>query len=426
MPSFGSRLQHAWNAFIGRDPTRINVEETVGYSSSYRPDRMRFTRNNARSIVTTIYNRIAVDVSNVHIEHVRLDDNGRYLEAINSGLNQCLTVQANLDQTGKAFIQDVVQSMFDDGCVAIVPVDTTIDPTKSTSYEIETMRTGRILEWYPKSVRVNLYNERTGRREDIILPKSMVAIVENPFYASMNEPNSTLQRLLRTLNKLDLANEQSASGKLDLIIQLPYVVKNPLRKEQAEARRRDIEAQLTGSKYGIAYTDGTERITQLNRAVENNLWTQAKELTTMLYNQLGLTQAVLDGTADEKVMNNYFSNTINPILAAIVDSMICKFLTKTARSQKQSIKYFREPFKLVPVSNLADIADKFTRNEILSSNEIRAIIGYKPSKDPKADELRNKNLNQSKEEQSQEPNQNGIEMAPEVEGDKQSFKDILG
>lgn len=426
MPSFGSRLQHAWNAFIGRDPTRINVEETVGYSSSYRPDRMRFTRNNARSIVTTIYNRIAVDVSNVHIEHVRLDDNGRYLEAINSGLNQCLTVQANLDQTGRAFIQDVVQSMFDDGCVAIVPVDTTIDPTKSTSYEIETMRTGRILEWYPKSVRVNLYNERTGRREDIILPKSMVAIVENPFYASMNEPNSTLQRLLRTLNKLDLANEQSASGKLDLIIQLPYVVKSPLRKEQAEARRRDIEAQLTGSKYGIAYTDGTERITQLNRAVENNLWTQAKELTTMLYNQLGLTQAVLDGTADEKVMNNYFSNTIDPILAAIVDSMICKFLTKTARSQKQSIKYFREPFKLVPVSNLADIADKFTRNEILSSNEIRAIIGYKPSKDPKADELRNKNLNQSKEEQSQEPNQNGIEMAPEVEGDKQSLKDILG
>ena len=426
MPSFGSRLQHAWNAFIGRDPTRINVEETVGYSSSYRPDRMRFTRNNARSIVTTIYNRIAVDVSNVHIEHVRLDDNGRYLEAINSGLNQCLTVQANLDQTGRAFIQDVVQSMFDDGCVAIVPVDTTIDPTKSTSYEIETMRTGRILEWYPKSVRVNLYNERTGRREDLILPKSMVAIVENPFYASMNEPNSTLQRLLRTLNKLDLANEQSASGKLDLIIQLPYVVKSPLRKEQAEARRRDIEAQLTGSKYGIAYTDGTERITQLNRAVENNLWTQAKELTTMLYNQLGLTQAVLDGTADEKVMNNYFSNTIDPILAAIVDSMICKFLTKTARSQKQSIKYFREPFKLVPVSNLADIADKFTRNEILSSNEIRAIIGYKPSKDPKADELRNKNLNQSKEEQSQEPNQNGIEMAPEVEGDKQSLKDILG
>ena len=391
--TIGSRLKHAWNAFFSnRDPTSSYKNTGIGYS--YRPDRVRLTRGNERSIVTSVYNRIALDASAIDIIHARLDDNDRFTSIIDSGLNNCLTVEANIDQTGRSFFQDVVMSMLDEGCVAIVPVDTTFDPTVSGSYDVNTMRTGKILEWYPSHVKVKVYNEKTGKKDDIILTKSMVAIIGNPLYAVINEPDSTMQRLIRKLNLLDVIDEQSGSGKLDLIIQLPYVIKTEARRQQAEQRRKDIEMQLSGSKYGIAYTDGTERITQLNRSVENNLMKQIEYLTNMLYSQLGITQTILDGTADDKTMLNYYNRTIEPIVSAIVDEMKRKFLTKTARSQKQSILFFRDPFKLVPVSELAEIADKFTRNEIMSSNEIRQIVGMKPSDDPKADELRNKNLSE--------------------------------
>lgn len=405
--SFTERWRNGWNAFLGRDPTKYqpNYNE-LGYGLSYRPDRTRLSVSNERSIITTIYNRIALDVSQCNIEHVKVDENGRYTDTIKSGLNNALSLDANTDQTGKAFIQDVVLSMFDEGCVAIVPTDTSVDPTDSGSYDILTLRTAEVKEWYPYDVKVRLYNENTGQKEEILLPKKMVAIIENPFYAVMNEPNSTLQRLIRTLNRLDRTDEQNASGKLDLIIQLPYVIKSEARKQQAEARRKAIEDQLMGSKYGIAYTDGTERITQLNRAVENQLWTQASDLTAMLYQQLGISQAILDGSADEQVMLNYYDHTINPILTAICEEMIRKFLTKTARTQGQTIKFFRDPFKLVPVKELAEISDKFIRGEIASPNELRAEIGWKPSKDPEADELRNRNLNQEKQ-----PGQEATEAA---------------
>lgn len=387
--SFGSRLKHAWNAFSGN--AQMNYRD-LGMSYAYRADRPRLTRGNERSIVTSVYNRIALDVAALNIQHVRLDKNGRFLSVIEDGLNNCLTLEANVDQTARSFIQDVVISMFDEGSVAIVPVDTTTDPNVSGSYDIQTMRVGQILDWYPQHVRIRLYNEQTGQKQDVVLPKSAVAIIENPLYAVINEPNSTMQRLIRKLNLLDVIDEQSGSGKLDLIIQLPYVIKTEARRQQAEARRKDIESQLSGTKYGIAYTDGTERITQLNRSVNNNLMSQIEYLTSMLYSQLGITQSILDGTADEKTMLNYNTRTIEPIIAAIVDEMKRKFLTKTARSQLQSISYFRDPFKLVPVNEIAEIADKFTRNEIMTSNEIRQVIGMKPSDDPGADELRNKNL----------------------------------
>ena len=397
--SFGSRLKHAWNAFVNnRDPTNYYRDVGIGYS--YRPDRPRLTCGNERSIVTSVYNRIALDAAAINIQHIRLDTNNRFVSTMDSGLNNCLTVEANVDQTARAFIQDAVMSMLDEGCVAIVPIDTTFDPSITGSYDIQTMRTGKILEWHPAHIKVRVYNEKTGLKEDILVPKSVAAIVENPLYAVINEPNSTMQRLIRKLNLLDVVDEQSSSGKLDLIIQLPYVIKTEARRKQAENRRKDIENQLAGSKFGIAYTDGTERITQLNRSVENNLMSQIEYLTSMLYSQLGITQSILDGTADEKTMLNYYNRTIEPILSAIVDEMKRKFLTKTARSQLQSISFFRDPFRLVPVNDIAEIADKFTRNEIMTSNEIRQIIGMKPSSDPNADELRNKNLSEPKGEKS--------------------------
>lgn len=389
-----NRLQHAWNAFFNRDPTIEYRNEYNGNWYSYRPDRARFTRGNERSIVTSIYNRIALDVSSINIQHVRLDENNRFKSIIESGLNNCLSLDANIDQTGRAFIQDAVMSMLDEGCVALVPVDTTFDPNITGSFDINTIRTGKILEWRPNHVKVKVYNERIGRQDDIVLPKSMVAIIENPLYAVINEPNSTMQRLIRKLSLLDVTDEQTASGKLDLIIQLPYIIKTEARRQQADQRRKDIEMQLAGSKYGIAYTDGTERITQLNRPVENNLMKQIEYLTNMLYSQLGITQTILDGTADDKTMLNYYSRTIEPIVSAIVDEMKRKFLTKTARSQRQSIQFFRDPFKLVPINDIAEIADKFTRNEIMTSNEIRQIVGMKPSDDPNADVLRNSNISQ--------------------------------
>lgn len=389
------RLIHAWNAFMNRDPTQEYREyQDIGSGYSIRPDRPRFTRGNEKSIVTSVYNRIALDVSAISIQHVRLDDNGRFKEQIDSGLNKCLTLSSNIDQTNRAFIQDAVMSMLDEGCVAITPIETTINPKVSDSYDILSMRTAKIVEWYPQHVKIRVYNERNGRQEEVVVPKKMVAIVENPLYAVINEPNSTMQRLVRKLGLLDVTDEQTASGKLDLIIQLPYIIKTEARRQQAEERRKNIEMQLAGSKYGIAYTDGTERITQLNRSLENNLMKQIEYLTSMLYSQLGITQSILDGTADEKTMLNYYSRTIEPIIAAIVDEMKRKFLTKTARSQKQSILFFREPFKLVPVNDIAEIADKFTRNEIMTSNELRQIVGLKPSDDPKADMLINSNLNQ--------------------------------
>ena len=394
------RIAHAWNAFLNPLTIGGQVFPNVGMSSSIRPDRTRLTVGNEQSMVSSVYNRIGIDVAAVSIQHVKLDDNERYLETIKSGLNECLTLDANIDQTGRSFIQDVVISMFDEGVVAIVPVETTLDPTKSNSYEINSMRAGKVLEWYPSHIRVRLYNDLTGRKEDILLPKKSVAIVENPLYEVMNKPNSTLKRLINKLNLLDAIDSQSGSGKLDIIIQLPYVIKTEARKLQAEQRRKDIEMQLAGSKYGIAYTDGTEKITQLNRPAENNLMKQIEYLTSMLYSQLGLTESIFDGTADEKTMLNYHNRTIEPILSSIVDELKRKFLTKTARTQKQSIMIFRDPFKLVPVSELADIADKFTRNEILSSNELRSIVGYKPSKDPEADELRNKNLNMAEDKKT--------------------------
>lgn len=399
--TFGSRVKHAWNAFLNRDPTNINKDYSGGFY--YRPDRVRLSKGNDRSIITAALNRIALDVASVSIKHCRLDDNGRFKEEIKSDLNNCLTLEANLDQTARAFYQDVVLSMFNEGCIAIVPVDTSINPNNTNSYDILSMRTGKIVDWYPNAVRVNVYNDRTGKREDIIISKSAVAIIENPLYAVMNEPNSTLKRLVRKLVLLDSIDEQSSSGKLDLIIQLPYVVKTEARKQQANERRQEIERQLTGSKYGIAYTDGTEKITQLNRPVENNLMKQIEYLTSMLYGQLGITPEIMNGTADEKTMLNYNNRTIEPIISAIVDEMKRKFLSKTARTQNQTIMFFKEPFKLVPVNDLAEIADKFTRNEILTSNEFRQIIGVKPSDDPKADQLVNSNISQPTEVPYMEP-----------------------
>lgn len=387
------RLKHAWNTFKNKDPTQVNWN--IGPSYGYRPDRMRYTRGNERSIVTAVYNRIAMDVAAVNLKHIRLDENDRYKETIDSGLNNCLSVEANLDQTGRAFIQDLVASMLDEGCVAAVPTDADDEPEDSGNFKVYTLRTGKILEWYPRHVKVEVYNEQKGQRQQIIIPKSTVPLIENPMYSVMNEPNSIYQRLVRKLTLLDVVDEQTSSGKLDLIIQLPYIIKTEARREEAEKRRKDIEKQLSEGKYGIAYTDGTERITQLNRPVENNLMKQIEYLTSMFFSQLGITQSILDGTADEKTMLNYYNRTIEPILSAIADEMKRKFLTPTARSQKQTIAYFRDPFKLVPVNDIAEIADKFTRNEIMTSNEIRQVIGMKPSSDPNADVLRNKNLSDS-------------------------------
>ena len=414
--SFIARLKHGWNAFTGnRDPTFQRYDTGPGYS--IRPDRPRFTRGNERSIVTSVFNRIALDVAAIKIQHCDLDEQDRFISVRNSKLNNCLNLEANLDQTGRAFIQDVVMSMFDEGVVAIVPVDTTIDPRITGSFDILSMRTGKIVEWFPQYVKVNVYNEATGRKEDVILPKRSVCIIENPLYAIVNEPNSTLQRLIRKLNLLDTIDEQSGSGKLDLIVQLPYIIKTDARRAQAEQRRKDIETQLAGSKFGIAYTDGTERITQLNRPVENNLMKQIEYLTSMLYSQLGITQAILDGTADEKAMLNYYNRTIEPIVAAIVDGMKRTFLTKTARAQRQSIVYFRDPFKLVTVGDLAASADTFTRNEILTSNEFRQIIGMKPSSDPKADQLVNSNIRQAESQMYNPKDQAGTEYDAETDAE---------
>ena len=404
MATMTQRIRSGWNAFIGRDPTSTSIplsEEMSGFGYSSRPDRVRYTKGNQRSIVASIYNRISVDVASIKIEHAKLDKDGRYKERLSSGLNDCINVSANVDQTGRALIQDIVESMFDEGVVAVVPTDTNIDPIKTGSYDILELRTGKIIAWYPKMVKVHAYNENTGKYQDILVPKDEVAIIENPFYSIMNEPNSTLQRLIQAINKLNSANDISTSSKLDLIIQLPYVTKSPQRKEEAKRRRKEIEDQLSTSKLGIAYTDGTEKVTQLNRSLDNNLWTQVKELTEQLYSQLGVTPSILDGTADEATRINYFNSTIEPICSAIVDEFERKFLTKTARTQGQAIVFFRDPFKLVPVSQLADIADKFTRNEIMTSNEIRGEIGMKPVKDPKADMLINKNLNMTDEQTKQ-------------------------
>ena len=393
--TFSNRLKHAWNAFMNRDPP-LQYKD-LGYISSYRPDRMRFTRGNERSIVTAIYNRIAIDCASITIQHVKLDENGRYKEVINSGLNNCLNLEANVDQTGRAFIQDVVQSMLDEGCVAIVPVETAVNIKQAGSYDILQLRTGRITEWYPRDVGIYVFNEFTGMKERVIFPKDKVAIVENPLYAIINEPNSTMQRLIRKLNLLDAVDEQSSSGKLDMIIQLPYIIKTEQRRQQAESRRKEIEMQLANTKYGIAYTDGTEKITQLNRSLDNHLMEQVEYLTNMLYSQLGITKEILEGTADEQTMLNYNNRTIEPIVAAIVDEMKRKFLTKTGRSQNQSIVFFKDPFKLVPVNQIAEIADKFTRNEIMTSNEIRQVVGMKPVDDPNADKLRNANMPQQED-----------------------------
>lgn len=385
-------LKHSWNAFANRDPTRSYYD--IGPSYSYRPDRPRLSRGNERSIATAIYNRIALDVASVTIKHCQTDKDGRYIEDIDSNLNECLTLSANIDQTSRSFMQDVVMSMLDEGCVAIVPVDTVDEPTLTNTFDVQSMRTGKILEWFPKHVLVRLYNDQKGEKEDLLFPKEIVAIIENPLYAIINEPNSTMQRLIRKLSLLDVTDEQTASGKLDLIIQLPYLIKTEARRDQANRRRQEIEDQLSGSKYGIAYVDGTEKITQLNRSLENNLLKQIEYLTNMVYSQLGITETILNGTADEKTMLNYNNRTIEPFVSAIVDEMKRKFLSKTARSQFQTITYFKDPFRLVPVNDIAEIADKFTRNEIMTSNEIRQVVGLKPSKDPKADELVNSNISQ--------------------------------
>ena len=429
MPSFTDRVKSAWNAFNGRDYFSSRPYVDIGSGSSYRPDRSRIFFTADSSIVKAISTRIAIDVAATTLEHVRIDEERNYQETIDSSLNECLTLSANIDQTGRAFIQDAAESMFDEGVVAIVPTDITFnygatkDPYLSESYSIDKLRTGKIVEWYPQHVKIRLYNEINGRNEEVVLPKKFVAIVQNPLYSIMNEPNSTLQRLIRTYNDIDALNAQSTSGKLDLIIQLPYVIKSDLKQQQAEQRRRLIEEQLTDSKYGIAYIDGTEKITQLNRPLENNLWNQAKDLEQRLFNQLGLTQAVFDGTADEATMINYQNRTVEPCVAAFADEMKRKFLSKTARSQGQSIIYFKDPFRLVPVSQMAEIADKFTRNEILSPNEIRAEIGYKPNKDPKSDELRNRNINQNSESASAtETMPNGTEEEVDVSGSPQEIQ----
>ncbi len=425
--TFGSRLKHAWNAFMNRDPTNRGYGDYPYYygGSSYSNFRPRLTRGNERSIVTSVINQIAIDVAQIDIKHVRLDDNNRYESDINSGLNECLTLSANLDQTGRAFKQDIVMSMLDEGHVAIVPVDTKLDPTTTQSIDITSMRTGKVKTWYPDAVEVDVYNEHTGRREDITLPKSMVAIVENPLYSILNEPNSTYQRLVRKLNMLDVIDEQTSSGKLDLLIQLPYTLKSEARQKQAEKRRKEIEMQLTGSKYGIAYVDSTEHITQLNRSVENNLMTQIEYLTKMLYSQLGISEEILNGTADEKTMLNYKNRTIEPIVSAIVDEMKRKFLSKTARSQRQSIECFTNPFKLVPVNTVAEIGDKFTRNEIVTSNEIRQAIGMPPAKDPKADQLVNSNISQSDQQLANQVDVNGNSVAQSQTGLTKAGESVL-
>ena len=388
-----SRLKHSWNAFMNRDPTYDYINTGPGYSS--RPDRPRFTRGNERTIVTAIYNRIALDVASINISHCKVDNNGRFIETINSSLNKCLNLEANLDQTGRAFVQDIVMSMLDEGSVAIIPVETDISPSKTESYKILSMRTGKIMEWYPNHVKVRLYDERDGEKKDIKLEKKSVAIIENPLYAVINEHNSTMQRLMRKLALLDSMDERMSTGKLDMIIQLPYVIKSETRRKEAERRRKELEEQMSGSTYGIGYIDGTERIVQLNRSLDNNLVKQVEQLTSQLYSQLGITQAILDSSASEEEMLNYYSRTIEPIISAIVDEMKRKFLTKTARTQNQTIKFFRDPFRLVPLSKLAEIAGTFTQNEIITANEVRQIIGMKPSDDPKADQLVNSNINQT-------------------------------
>lgn len=419
------KLQHAWNAFINEDSSKsLQYSPNLGYATTSNPYRSTFTKGNERSIITAVYNRIAIDCASIDIKHVRLDENDRFIEDINSNLNKCLTVEANKDQTARTFKQDIIMSLFDEGVVAVVPIDTSMDINKTTSYDILSMRTGRIIAWFPDHVRIEVYNDRKGIKEQITMPKSDVAIIENPLYAIMNEKNSILQRLIRKLNLLDAIDEQSGSGKLDLIVQLPYVIKTEARREQAEKRRKDIEDQLNNSKFGIAYTDGTERITQLNRPVENNLMKQIEYLTSMLYSQLGITQEVLDGSADEKTMLNYMNRTVEPILAEIVNEMYRKFLTKTARSRGESIIFFNNPFRLVPISLLADMADKFTRNEIMSSNEFRQIIGLRPSEDPQADELRNKNLNAGNEQSFANTNDDAKDLLSQLttkpEGENQN------
>lgn len=406
-----SRLKHSWNAFMNRDPTYDYINTGPGYSS--RPDRPRFTRGNERTIVTAIYNRIALDVASINISHCKVDNNGRFIETINSSLNKCLNLEANLDQTGRAFVQDIVMSMLDEGSVAIVPVETDISPSKTESYKILSMRTGKIIEWYPNHVKIRLYDERDGEKKDIKLEKKSVAIIENPLYAVINEHNSTMQRLMRKLALLDSMDERMSTGKLDMIIQLPYVIKSETRRKEAERRRKELEEQMSGSTYGIGYIDGTERIVQLNRSLDNNLVKQVEQLTSQLYSQLGITQAILDSSASEEEMLNYYSRTIEPIISAIVDEMKRKFLTKTARTQNQTIKFFRDPFRLVPLSKLAEIAGTFTQNEIITANEVRQIIGMKPSDDPKADQLVNSNINQTglgvgiEDQQEQEQSQEG-------------------
>ena len=395
MPSLKDRLIHSWNAFMNKDPTRWDY----GAAYANRPDRIRTTRGNERTLITSVYNRISVDCAAIDIKHVKLDDRDRYMETIQSGLNNCFTLEANIDQQSRNFVQDIVMSMLDEGCVAVVPVDTKVSPISTETTEINTMRTGKIVQWYPQHVRIRLYNDKTGLFEEITLPKKAVGIIENPFYSVMNEPNSTMQRLIHKLNLLDIIDEQKGANKLDLIIQLPYIIKTEARRQQAENRRKDIEKQLSSSNYGIAYTDGTERITQLNRSVDNQLFNQVETLTRMLYSQLGLTEEIMNGTADENALNNYYNRTIEPIMSAIVGELKRKFLTKTARSQKQSIMFFRDPFKLVPTTQLAELADKFTRNEIMSSNEFRQVVGMQPSQDPNADVLRNKNLSPAKGEE---------------------------
>lgn len=414
MPNFGERLQHAWNAFFSRDPTNTEVF-SYSYGSSTRPDRVRLTRGNERSIVNAIYSRIAVDVASVNIVHCRVDENGKFIEQIRSDLNNCLTLEANKDQTSRSLLIDITMSMFDEGVVAVVPVECDVDPIKST-FKIYSLRTGKITAWYPDHVRVSLYNDKTGKREEVTLPKKYVAIIENPFYSVMNEPNSTLQRLIRKLNLLDVVDEQTSSGKLDLIIKLPYLVKGEKREKQAEKRRRDIEDQLTGTKYGIAYVDSTENITQLNRPLENNLMSQIEYLTKMLYGQLGMPEEIFNGTADEATLLSYYNRTIEPILSTYCLEFKRKWLTKTARTQLQSIQFFRDPFKLVPVSQIAEIADKFTRNEIMTKNEIRSVIGMKPSLDPKADQLINSNINHPEEGMPMEVPEEGAPMEVPEEG----------
>lgn len=415
MATIASRIKHAWNAFFNQDHEAEVMSYGTAFNYGGRPDRIRFSYSNERSIISSIYTRLSIDIASIEIRHVRLDDSDRYLEDISSGLNNCLTLEANMDQGARAFRQDIAMTLLDKGVAAIVPVDTTINPSNSGSYEILTLRVGEVVGWMPNHVRVSLYNEAVGKREEIVLEKKFVAIVENPLYSVMNEPNSTLQRLIRKLNLLDAVDEQSSSGKLDLIIQLPYVIKSEARRQQAEQRRKDIEFQLKGSQYGIAYTDGTEKVTQLNRPSENNLLKQIEYLTGMLYGELGLTEGVMNGTADEKAMLNYNNRTVEPIMTSIVEAMMRTFLTKTARSQRQALMYFRNPFKLVPVSEIAEIADKFTRNEIVSSNEIRQVIGFKPSQDPKADQLINSNMPQA----DAKPAPSGSELTPSSNGRRQ-------